>query len=252
MQRYFVEPRQFTEQDVIITGDDVHHITNVMRGDIGDEILVSDGQGRVARARLTERTAKQVRAEIVEWLDERRELPVRVTIGQGLPKGDKLEWIIQKGTELGAHAFFPFQSERTIVKLDAKKEDRKRERWSRIAKEAAEQAHRSVLPEVLPVRRFDEAIAECKRYDACVIAYEQEDQTTLRDVLDRLRPGDSLLVLIGPEGGFSPQEVRSAAAAGAIPVSLGPRILRTETASQYVLAAVSYHFEMTGGKEGEQ
>jgi 16S rRNA (uracil1498-N3)-methyltransferase len=243
MQRYFVEPHHLSERDVTIEGDDVHHIVNVMRSSVGDEILVSDGQGRVARVRLTSLEGKQVQAEVVEFIQQNSELPVRVTIGQGLPKGEKMEWILQKGTELGAFAFFPFSSERTIVKLDAKKEAKKLERWRKIVKEAAEQSHRAVLPEILPPVSFKQAVAAAGTYTQCVIAYEKEGGRTLHDVLASLAEGDSLLVLIGPEGGFSPGEIALAESNGILPVSLGPRILRTETASQYILAAASYQWE---------
>jgi 16S rRNA (uracil1498-N3)-methyltransferase len=243
MQRYFVEPPLFSDRDVTITGDDVHHIVNVMRSEAGQEIIVCDGQGRVALARLSQLSAKEVKAEIIRRLEDHSELPIRVTIGQGLPKGDKMEWILQKGTELGADRFLPFSSERTIVKLDAKKEGKKLERWSKIVKEAAEQSHRSRLPEVLAPISFKQAVAEAGRYTRAVIAYEKEEGANLHEVLSVLSPGDSLLVLIGPEGGFSTEEIAMAEAAGIASVGLGPRILRTETASQYVLAAISYHFE---------
>ncbi|MFM1651525.1 16S rRNA (uracil(1498)-N(3))-methyltransferase [Brevibacillus sp. B_LB10_24] len=253
MQRYFVEPHQISGHCVTITGDDVHHIVKVMRSRTGQEIVVSDGQSRTVRARLSQLDAgsNQVQAEIVEWLDEQRELPIDVTIAQGLPKGDKWEWILQKGTELGASAFFPFSSERAVAKLDEKKEPKKRERWQKIVKEAAEQSHRTRLPAVMPARSFQQTIEEIPRYTACAIAYEQASGFGLHDVLGSLRPGDSLLVLIGPEGGFSAEEAAQATAAGAVAVSLGPRILRTETASQYVLAAVSYHFEQINGERRE-
>ncbi|MEJ8548032.1 16S rRNA (uracil(1498)-N(3))-methyltransferase [Brevibacillus borstelensis] len=247
MQRYFVEPHLFSEQEVTITGDDVHHIVHVMRAKSGEKIVVSDGAGRSAIARIDSLSGKEVVATVVELLSEQRELPVQITIGQGLPKGEKMEWVLQKGTEMGAFAFFPFSSERTIVKLDAKKEANKLDRWRKIVKEAAEQSHRCVLPELLAPVSFRRIIQESSRYTRAVIAYEKEGGTTLHQVLPALRPGDSLLILIGPEGGFSPEEVAAAEAAGIRPVSLGPRILRTETACQYALAAASYQFEQNGG-----
>ncbi|USG63877.1 16S rRNA (uracil(1498)-N(3))-methyltransferase [Brevibacillus ruminantium] len=243
MQRYFVEPHLFSEQEVRITGDDVHHIVNVMRAKSGEEIIVSDGAGRSARARLESLSAKEVVAAVTEFLEEKRELPIHITIGQGLPKGEKMEWILQKGTEMGAFAFFPFSSERTIVKLDAKKEAKKLERWRKIVKEAAEQSHRSVLPELLAPVSFRQILEASTRYTRAVIAYEKEGTQTLHQVFPALSPGDSLLVLIGPEGGFTPEEVSAAEAAGIASVALGPRILRTETACQYVLAAASFQFE---------
>lgn len=243
MQRYFIGPDQWMDDSIVITGEDVHHIVKVMRSEVGDMIFVSDGAGRVASARLTQIDSKEVHAQIIEPLDEQREMPIQVTLGQGLPKGDKLEWILQKGTEMGAHAFLPFSSERTIVKLDEKKEGKKLERWQKIAKEAAEQSHRAVLPKVLAPTTFKSILAQGQSYQARMIAYEKETSVGVKEVLQSLAPGDSLLVLIGPEGGFSVEEVAQAEAAGFVSVHLGPRILRTETASQYLLAAVSYHFE---------
>jgi len=247
MQRYFVEPEQFSETEITITGDDVHHIVRVMRAREGEQILVSDGAGRTALARLTALSTREVKAQVVEMMTEQRELPVRVTIGQGLPKGEKMEWILQKGTELGAYSFFPFSSERTIVRLDAKKEAKKLERWRKIIKEAAEQSHRSLLPQLLPPASFREVLEQGKKYSHRAIAYEKEEGTTLHPLLESMREGDSLLILVGPEGGFSSEEIAVAEAAGFLPVSLGPRILRTETASQYILSAVSYQFEQRRG-----
>jgi len=249
MQRYFVEPDHFFADEITIVGDDVHHIVNVMRAKEGDEIYVSDGSGRSARAALVTLSAKEVKAQVLELLDERCELPIRITIGQGLPKGEKMEWILQKGTELGAYSFFPFSSERTIVKLDAKKEAKKVERWSKIVKEAAEQSHRTVLPELLPPATFREVLKTAGAYTRCAIAYEKEGTATLHKVFDELKTEDTLLVLIGPEGGFSPEEVALAEANGFLPISLGSRILRTETASQYVLACASYQFERKNGTD---
>lgn len=243
MQRYFVEPALFTEHEVTITGDDVHHIVTVMRSEIGEEMIVCDGLGRVAIARLSQLSAKEVKAQVIAALDEEKELPIRVTIAQGLPKGDKMEWILQKGTELGACAFLPFFSERTIVKLDAKKEGKKLERWAKIVKEAAEQSHRTRLPQVLAPLSFKQAVNEAAGFTRAVIAYEKEHGSSLHRVLDTLSPQDSLLILIGPEGGFSEAEVALAESRGILPAGLGPRILRTETASQYALSAISYHFE---------
>lgn len=254
MQRYFVEPDLFSEDEISIVGDDVHHIVNVMRAKEGEEILVSDGAGRTALAKLVMLSSKEVKAQVLELLDEQCELPIRITIGQGLPKGEKMEWILQKGTELGAYSFFPFSSERTIVKLDEKKEAKKLERWRKIVKEAAEQSHRAVLPEILPPVSFREAMKASSAYTRCAIAYEKEGGTTLHQVLDELKADDTLLVLIGPEGGFSSEEVGIAESNGFLPISLGPRILRTETASQYVLACASYQFErkhFTAGTGGE-
>lgn len=165
MQRYFVPPQQMDENNCFIEGQDVHHITRVMRFQAGDELICCNGVGRSVQAKIKEITKDRVDCDILCELDQDRELSIFVTIAQGLPKGDKLEWVIQKGTELGASRFIPFSSSRTIVKYDAKKEHKKVERWEKIIKEAAEQAHRSVLPQILSVSSWKELLkveADCK------------------------------------------------------------------------------------------
>ncbi|GAB7386309.1 16S rRNA (uracil(1498)-N(3))-methyltransferase [Bacillaceae bacterium] len=243
MQRYFVSPEQMDDKLVFITGEDVHHITRVMRLTVGDRFVCCDGRGRVCLVKLSKLEKGCVTAEIEEELNEERELPVRVTLAQSLPKGDKMDWVIQKGTELGAARFIPFCSERTIVQLNEKKEAKRAERWQKIAKEAAEQARRSRIPEIDRVRSWPELLREAANHELMLIAYEDEETTSLRDVFAEHKEIRSLLVLVGPEGGFSAAEVREAREAGFFPVSLGRRILRTETAGLYVLSCVSFYYE---------
>lgn len=251
MQRYFVPPQQMDENNCFIEGQDVHHITRVMRFQAGDELICCNGVGRSVQAIIKEITKDRVDCDILCELDQDRELSIFVTIAQGLPKGDKLEWVIQKGTELGASRFIPFSSSRTIVKYDAKKEHKKVERWEKIIKEAAEQAHRSVLPQILSVSSWKELLkveADCK-----LVAYEDASlqalntSSTFAQALRQLKQGDHLLVVIGPEGGLEDVEVAQLQEDGFQSISLGKRILRTETASQYVLSAVSFYFEQMGG-----
>lgn len=251
MQRYFVPPQQMDENNCFIEGQDVHHITRVMRFQAGDELICCNGVGRSVQTKIKEITKDRVDCDILCELDQDRELSIFVTIAQGLPKGDKLEWVIQKGTELGASRFIPFSSSRTIVKYDAKKEHKKVERWEKIIKEAAEQAHRSVLPQILSVSSWKELLkveADCK-----LVAYEDASlqalntSSTFAQALRQLKQGDHLLVVIGPEGGLEDVEVAQLQEDGFLSISLGKRILRTETASQYVLSAVSFYFEQMGG-----
>lgn len=148
MQRYFVSTEQFTEHSVVIQGDDARHIGKVMRGKPGDQVIVSDGQAREALVEIESIEAGQVTAHIVESLAMDHEARIRVTVAQSLPKGDKMETVIQKCTEIGAVAFVPFESERTIVQYDGKKEGKRLERWRKIAKEAAEQSHRNRIPSI--------------------------------------------------------------------------------------------------------
>jgi len=251
MQRYFIAPDQMQESICRIVGSDAHHIQKVMRYDLDDVIICSNGQGRTVEAKISEMNKDEIVCLILRDLEQHSELPLEITIAQGLPKGDKIEWIIQKGTELGAHSFLPFTSKRTIVKYDEKKEQKKVERWAKIAKEAAEQAHRERIPKIEPVCTLKDLLkieAVCK-----LVAYEDEARqahelpSSFATQLKSLKKGDSIVIVIGPEGGLDAQEVEQLKESGYVPVTLGSRILRTETASQYALSAISFYFEQMGG-----
>ncbi len=243
MQRYFVKPEQMSNHTVAIEGDDVAHITRVMRMRKGDQIICSNGQGRDVLAEIDSVQGQMVLAKILEELPADRELPVHVTIAQSLPKGEKMDWIVQKSTELGARCIIPFISARTVVQWDASKISKRLHRWRRIAKEAAEQSQRSILPIIETPVDWSQLIAKSREMNLVMIAYEGEGTTPLNKVLPACQPGGNILLVIGPEGGFEPEEVEIAMASGMKAVSLGRRILRTETASLYGLAAISYHFE---------
>lgn len=249
MQRYFIPPHQFGEIDCEITGQDARHLIRVLRAKPGDEIICCDGLGRSARVKITRLGREVVYGQVLEELQEERELPIEVTIAQSLPKGDKMDWIVQKGTELGVHRFLPFVSERTVVKYDRVKAEKKRVRWQAIAKEAAEQSHRQRLPHVEEVT----SLAQLAQVEATVklvadeeLSQQFEESLFLQNI-SRLKPGDQLLVAIGPEGGFSRVEISQLAVSGFVPISLGKRILRTETASLYVMAVLVFYLEQKGG-----
>ncbi|MEC1720179.1 16S rRNA (uracil(1498)-N(3))-methyltransferase [Schinkia azotoformans] len=250
MQRYFVKNDQITENKIEISGEDAHHISRVMRMKPGENIICCSEDGQVARCEIQEITDDLCFASIVEWIDENKELPVFVTIAQGLPKGDKLELVVQKGTEMGAHCFLPFFASRSIVKWDEKKGRKKVERLEKIAKEAAEQSHRTKVPEINEPVNFKTLLNESKNYTYKIVAYEEDaklgEKSNLFSVLSKLASGDSLLAVIGPEGGLTEEEVSELRNNGFISCSLGQRILRTETAPLYLLAAVSYHTELLG------
>lgn len=257
MQRYFVTPGQLGDKEVILSGDDAHHAIRVMRMEPGDEFIVSDGEARAARAVIRTAASHQVEADIAAWLPMDGEPRWSVTVAQSLPKGDKMELVIQKGTEIGAAAFLPFQSERMIVQYDNKKEAKRLERWCKIAKEAAEQAHRSRIPAVEPVKTWRQLIAAAAAYDLVLFCYEKEGGSGgagLRDAVRdyRSRQGDNaeqprLLLIVGPEGGFTEREAAEAEQAGAVIVGLGKRILRTETAAMVGLACLMYESGEMGG-----
>ena len=247
MQRYFVKQRA-NDDRFFIDEEDRHHIVKVMRMQIGDQIICVDPEGKQAVCRLAEITDESVVADVVQWKDEVTELPISITIASGLPKGDKLEWIIQKGTELGAHQFLPFAAKRSVVKWDEKKAAKKIERWQKIAKEAAEQSHRAFMPEIVSPMSFKELLTKSKDFNYKLAAFEDESRngetSVFSSTLKKINKGESLLLVFGPEGGLANEEVQLLKEHGFGLCGLGPRILRTETAPLYALAAISYHFEL--------
>lgn len=263
MQRYFVEAKDMSSEQFILTGDDAHHIVKVMRMKIGNEIIIANGLGQSAIAEIIEVHSNAVALQVVTRLQDAAALPVHVTIAQGLPKGDKMELVIQKGTEVGATRFLPFESERMIVQYDAKKEAKRLERWRKIAKEAAEQAHRSYLPEVTSVQSFHSLMQVMTEYDLVLFCYEEEAKAKQNnglagalanwrksDKYEQLKNNDqpsNILVVIGPEGGFTEVEAAKAIQSGAIAISLGNNILRTETAGLVALSCILYDAGVMGG-----
>lgn len=253
MQRYFVSTEQFTEHSVVIQGDDARHIGKVMRGKPGDQVIVSDGQAREALVEIESIEAGQVTANIVESLAMDHEARIRVTVAQSLPKGDKMETVIQKCTEIGAVAFVPFESERTIVQYDGKKEGKRLERWRKIAKEAAEQSHRNRIPSIEQPLSWKGLLSSFEGYGLVCYCYEKEDGLQLRDAVkpfvEQLASDAAadVLVVVGPEGGFSEKEALEAEQAGAVSVGLGKRILRAETAGMAALTCILYESGEMGG-----
>jgi 16S rRNA (uracil1498-N3)-methyltransferase len=248
MQRYFIEKECVQENIMSIHGDDARHMTKVMRMKAGD-IVQCIVDGRTATCEITDFTNESVHVHVVEWIEESNELPIHVTIASGLPKGDKLEYIVQKSTELGAAAFLPFSAARSIVKWDEKKGKKKVERLEKIAKEAAEQSYRTIIPHITNPISFKQLLAKSSEYDMCIVAYEEDaksgESKALKRVFDQLNQGQKLLVVFGPEGGLAEEEITQLEEAHFVRCSLGSRILRTETAPLYVLSAVSYNFELS-------
>ncbi|ANF97748.1 16S rRNA (uracil(1498)-N(3))-methyltransferase [Paenibacillus bovis] len=255
MQRYFVPAQQFSEQEVTITGDDARHIIRVMRSQEGDKLIACDGSQLDVLAEISSMDEGVVTARIVERLEQLSEAAVQVTIAQSLPKGDKMETVIQKCTELGAAAFVPFLSERTVVQYDSRKEEKRIQRWSKIAKEAAEQSHRSRIPQIGQPLSWKQLLATFAQYDLICFCYEKENGSQLRDVVQPFAAGlqqntdtaAQVLIVVGPEGGFAEQEVEAAEQHGAVPTGLGSRILRTETAAMTALACIMYETGEMGG-----
>ncbi len=244
MYHFFVTEDQIGEETVVIRGSDVNHIRNVLRMRQGEPLFISGGEGTGYECEICHIGTDQVMARILSRSDRTGELPARLHLFQGLPKGDKMELVIQKAVELGVSEVVPVITRRTIVKLDKKKEEAKTARWNAVAESAAKQSGRGVIPVVRGVLSFKEALAYAGPFPVKIIAYERaEGMKTLREQLGRIRPGMDAGIFIGPEGGFEEEEISGAESAGAVPVSLGRRILRTETAGLMVLSVAGYLLE---------
>ncbi|SFE28778.1 RsmE family RNA methyltransferase [Alteribacillus iranensis] len=246
MQRYFLDPEQFTSAEVYLEGEEAKHISKVMRMEEGDQIICLDNKGRQALCVITEVAQGLVKANIKKELDHHPELPIKVTIAQALIKGDKLDYVIQKGTEFGASSFTLYAAERSVVKWDRGKSRKKLDRLKKIAKEAAEQSERLFIPEINYCTSLEQLIAD---HDSGPVIALHEDTARsgkhkgLRELFNsHLR---SLFVLVGPEGGFSEKEANWMHDYQVNMVSLGPRILRSESAALYLLAALSYQYELS-------
>lgn len=244
MHRFFVEPHQVAENTIRIEGTDVNHIKNVLRMKVGDVLQISDGHNQQYLCSILSMESTEVVVSIEETLATSTELPSKLYLFQGLPKGDKMEFIIQKAVELGVYEIIPVATKRAVVKLDEKKAAKKVERWNSIAESGAKQSGRNVIPAVMDVMSYNEALAYAKKLDVVLIPYElAEGMEETRQIIADIRQGQSVGIFIGPEGGFEVEEVERAKMQGILPVTLGKRILRTETAGLTMLSILMYHLE---------
>ena len=257
MQHFFVEPSQIQGNRIRITGTDVNHIRNVLRMHSGEEISVSNGtDGRDYRCEIDTITEDEVLCRLMFIKEDGVELPVRITLFQGLPKADKMELIIQKAVELGAAEIVPVATARCVVKLDDKKAKSKVERWQGISEAAAKQSKRAVVPQVCAPMSMQEALNYASEMAMAAIPYELAEgmQATDRFVEDVCKlaaqnAGEEkpqIGIFIGPEGGFTEEEITLAQEKKVCPLSLGKRILRTETAGMAILSVLMYHLEERG------
>ena len=247
MLHLFADPSDVQDELLTITGPEVNHIRNVMRLKPGEEISVSiGGDGKEYRYGIESYTEDSVLCRLRFVKDKEVELPVKVLLFQGLPKADKMDLIVQKAVELGATEIIPVSMERCVVKLDVGKAAKKTARWQTIAESAASQSRRSIIPRVLAPMSMKEAVEYAKEQtEVRVIPYElQEDDGSVKQYLESLKEGQSVSIFIGPEGGFAPGEVELAKEAGIRPISLGRRILRTETAGLAILSWLIYILEI--------
>lgn len=252
MQRYFLEEDYQGAQQYRLTGEPFHHMIHVMRMKPGTEVYLAFQNQLAIVAEITAVSDEAVELQEVRKETQNKELPVAITIASGYPKGDKLEWIVQKGTELGAHAFIGFPAKSSVVKWDGKKLGKKQQRLGKIAQEAAEQSHRQVTPQIDLLENLGQFQQRLTEFDVILVAYEEAakegEQANLVQVFKKLPQGARVLAVFGPEGGILPAEVDLLTAAGGIFCGLGPRILRTETAPLYLLSAASFYFELEGGE----
>ena len=253
MYHFFVSPDQVHGEKVCITGPDVNHIRNVLRMKPGEKIQISDGQKEDYYCIIDQIAPDQVTAVITGRDEEGTELAGQIWLFQGLPKGDKMELIIQKAVELGAYAIIPVATKRSVVRLDAKKAAAKKRRWEAIAESAAKQAGRGIIPRIGEVTDLAGALRLAEGLDHRLMPYENETgMGGMVQAVSLVKPGDRTGVLIGPEGGFELSEVEQARAAGWRTVSLGRRILRTETAGLCMLSVLMLQLEEAGAETDGQ
>lgn len=244
MQHFFVTPSQVRDGDIFVEGRDVNHMKNVLRMKPGELVAVSDGDNRKYVCTVERYEEGQAVLRICEEQAADTELPSRICLFQGLPKQDKMELVVQKAVELGVSEIVPVVTRRSVVKLDEKKAGKKVQRWQSIAESASKQAGRGYIPKVAQVAGFKEALLQASGLDVLLIPYElAEDMQETKKAIASIVPGQSVGVFIGPEGGFEREEVEAAIEAGARPITLGRRILRTETAGLTTLSVLMFHLE---------
>ncbi|MBQ9065403.1 MAG: 16S rRNA (uracil(1498)-N(3))-methyltransferase [Blautia sp.] len=246
MQRFFAEPQNIDEvtHRIVITGEDVNHIRNVLRMKPGDELWVSDGQKYEYHCTISGIQPEKVELKILYRQEPDYELPSKIWLFQGLAKGEKMDLIIQKAVELGAYAVVPVSMKRCVMKLEKSRVLKKTERWQQIAEGAAKQSRRMLVPKVYPAVSFQEAVKMGQELDIMLAPYElARGMEETRKIIEEIRPGQSVGIYIGPEGGFDESEIDMLLSEGARAVTLGHRILRTETAGMTVLSVLMFYLE---------
>ena len=252
MQHFFVSPEQVREEKIYVEGSDVNHMKNVLRMKTGEELTIGDGDGWLYLCVVESYEEDMAVLKILEKKKDESELPSKIYLFQGLPKQDKMELIVQKAVELGVYQVIPVATKRAVVKLDAKKAKKKVERWQQIAVSAAKQAGRGIIPAVGEVCTYAQALKYAEELDVVLIPYELAEgmektrelmSSIQKQIIAEIRPGQSVGIFIGPEGGFEKEEVEQAVKAGAEPLTLGKRILRTETAGLTMLSVLMFHLE---------
>lgn len=246
MQKFFVEQNQIKKNEIIIEGSDVNHIANVLRMQTGNKIQICNNKTLENYIVTIEKLSKEIIVtKIIEKLKENKEANNKIDLYQGLPKADKMELIIQKTTEIGINNIIPVEMQRCVVKLEEKEAKKKQERWQKIAEGAAKQSKRDRIPLIKEKIKLKELQNKIKEYDIFLVAYEEEGNNTLKQTLNKLIEKEfyKIGILIGPEGGIDKKEIEILKENGAVLVTLGKRILRTETAPIVMCANILYELE---------
>jgi len=245
MPKFFVSNDQIKEETIEIISDDVNHIANVLRFSKEDEITITDKDNNISyNSKIEEIMKEKIICKILNTIEDTTESNIHITIFQGLPKSEKMEYIIQKTTELGVKEIIPVAMKRCIVKIEKKDEKKKIERWQKISEVAAKQSERDIIPKIHNIQNIQDIISKVKEFDLFIVAYENEEQTTLKKVLKEHFKAKKIAVLIGPEGGLEEKEVESLKENGAFVITLGKRILRTETAPITLISNIMYELDM--------
>ena len=248
MPKFFVDDKQIIDNKIKIIGEDINHIKNVLRKNKGDILTLCDKQnGRDYLGRISKITEEQIECEIIEeLLDTSVESNIKVTIMQGLPKSDKMELIIQKSVELGAYDIIPIEMKRCVVKLNEKDKLKKLSRWQKISEVASKQCGRNIIPKINEVINLKNICNIIKQYDIVLVAYENEKEITIKEELQKIHNDEKeikIAIVIGPEGGIDDEEINLLKENGAKTITLGKRILRTETAALNILSIIMYELE---------
>lgn len=246
MPKFFVKSNQITENKIFIKDNDVNHIQNVLRMKIGDKLNVCNADsGMNYYASIEEFKKNEIICEIIKKIDSNAESNVEVHIYQGLPKADKMEMIIQKAVELGVKEITPIEMRRCVVKLTDKDKLKKVERWNKIAEVAAKQSGRDTIPNINEIVQLKDIVSDFSKYDIIIVCYENEKNVTLKSILKKYNEYSNIkiAVVIGPEGGIEESEIEYMKDSGADVITLGNRILRTETVALSILSIIIYEFE---------
>ena len=250
MPKFFVKEEQIQENQIIILGQDVNHIKKVLRAKIGDELQICNSQnGENFLCEIDNLEEEKIICQIKEKIQEQVESNIEVTIFQGLPKADKMELIIQKSVELGVNAIIPVEMKRCVVKLNEKDKSKKIERWQKISEVAAKQCGRDIIPQINNIINIKNICNLIQEYDMVLVAYENEEKNTLKEQLENIKKQNNskskvkIGIIIGPEGGLEEKDVETLKENGAKVITLGRRILRTETVALNVLSIIMYELE---------